>query len=62
MMEDPTKNVAFRLPESLLSLLDRYVEAMKAKQPGLKLTRADAVRVLLYRGLAEEGITSEGKP
>ena len=48
---EPTVQVAFRLPESLIARLDEYVEHMKRSAPGVNVTRADAVRYLLNRGL-----------
>lgn len=53
-MSEPTKQVAFRLPESLVERLDAYAEELSRAQPGIAFTRADAVRVLLTRAL--EGV------
>ena len=49
--EDPTQQVAFRLPASLLERLDDEVGVMTKERPGVKVTRADAVRVLLLEAL-----------
>jgi hypothetical protein len=51
MSTERTKQVAFRLPESLVKRLDDYAEELAHAQPGLTFTRADAVRVLLVRAL-----------
>lgn len=48
---------AFRLEESLVERLDAYAKEMGQKQPGLVFTRADAVRVLLTKSLADRGLT-----
>lgn len=48
-----TKQVAFRLEEELLARLDRYAERLAAENPGMRFTRADALRVLLTRALDE---------
>ena len=53
MANDPTQQVAFRLPESLLKRLDRHVQRMEHSNPGLTFTRVDAVRSLLTRALDE---------
>ncbi|MBI5493757.1 MAG: hypothetical protein HY904_01955 [Deltaproteobacteria bacterium] len=53
-----TQQVGIRLPEELVARLDQHVERMRAAQPGLEVTRADAVRVLLTKALDAEG----GKP
>ena len=44
---------AFRLENELLKRIDAYVKQLEQEKPGLKLTRVDAVRVLLLRALAE---------
>lgn len=51
-----TEQVAFRLPKDLVKRLDDFVARMSAAQPGMNVTRTDAVRVLLVRALdADEG-------
>jgi hypothetical protein len=45
------KVIPFRLPADLIKRLDKYAERMQAKQPGLQVTRADALRVLLIDAL-----------
>ena len=51
MAKEPTTQVAFRLPDSLIARLDRHVERMTKEHPGLDFSRADAVRSLLTRAL-----------
>jgi len=53
MAKEPTQQVAFRLPDSLVARLDRHVERMTKEHPGLDFSRADAVRSLLTRALDE---------
>ncbi len=48
-----TSLVAFRLENELLKRIDAYAKRLEHETPGLKLARADAVRILLVRGLAE---------
>ena len=55
-MAEQDKQVAFRFPAELVERLDRYAQRMGAEMPGLKFSRADAVRVLLERGLEETGL------
>ena len=52
-MAAQSKLVGFRLPESLVHRLDNYLDVMKDKNPGLNLTRADVVRMLLFEALEE---------
>lgn len=49
-----TQQVAFRLPVSLLKRLDAHVARLRKDVPGMSVSRADAVRVLLSRSLSEE--------
>ena len=62
MAKEPTTQVAFRLPDSLIARLDRHVERMGKEHPGLDFTRADAVRSLLTRALDQiEGASAPTK-
>jgi hypothetical protein len=62
MAKEPTTQVAFRLPDSLIARLDRHVERMTKEHPGLDFTRADAVRSLLTRALDQiEGSSAPTK-
>jgi hypothetical protein len=45
------EQVAFRLPKALIKRVDAYAARLEAAQPGMKVTRTDAVRVLLVRAL-----------
>ncbi len=46
-----TVQVAFRLDEELVKRLDKYAKQMERDMPGFNVSRADAVRILLTRGL-----------
>jgi hypothetical protein len=62
MAKEPTTQVAFRLPDSLIARLDRHVERMSQENPGLDFTRVDAVRSLLTRALDQiEGASGPTK-
>lgn len=50
-----SKQVAFRFTRDLLRRIDRYAEQL-VKKTGARVTRADAVRMLLKRGLDAEGM------
>ena len=54
-----TKQVAFRFEGELVDRLDAYAEELSNKTPGMQFTRADAVRVLLSRGLDESGVKAK---
>jgi metal-responsive CopG/Arc/MetJ family transcriptional regulator len=53
--ESAVKQIYVRLDDELLARIDRYVERLAAKEPGLKPSRSDAIRVLLYKALEAEG-------
>jgi predicted DNA-binding protein len=59
----PLAVTAFRLAAEMLKRLDRHARRMERRNPGLRLTRGDAVRELLTRGLdeAEAAERDEGK-
>lgn len=61
MADEPTQTLAFRLPESLVARIDAYIEKVNAAMPGLGFSRAQAVRVLLEKGLLGEGIGAAPK-
>ena len=42
---------AFRFPDDLIGRVDAYAKRLEAEQPGISVTRADAVRALLTRAL-----------
>lgn len=48
---DESKQLAIRLPASMLKQIDDYAEFMRKQNPGLGPTRTDAVRVLLAQAL-----------
>lgn len=57
---EPTQQVAFRLPVSLLGRVDAYAVDLGRRTPGLTPTRADAVRALLTQAL--ETLQSDPPP
>jgi len=49
-----TRQVAFRLPVELVERLDALAKRMQDESPGLRVTRADVVRLLLTSALNED--------
>jgi hypothetical protein len=43
--------VSFRFSDEIIKRVDKQIERMEKNEPGLKFTRADAVRTLVVRGL-----------
>jgi hypothetical protein len=50
--KDAMSLYAFRLPDAAIAEVDRMARRLEAEGPGRAVTRAEAVRVLLARGLA----------
>jgi metal-responsive CopG/Arc/MetJ family transcriptional regulator len=58
-----TLQIFVRMPEDLVTALDRYLERLRTEQPGTNLSRSDVIRLLLYRALKSmEEAESEGHP
>lgn len=49
---EPTQQVSFRLSLHLIERIDTYAAALNEAHLGARITRADAARILLERGLA----------
>lgn len=47
--------IALRVDDELLAMIDREAEQLQAARPGLIVTRAEVVRDLLYRALKGKG-------
>ena len=62
--KDSKRQVAFRFPEDLLERIERYRTKLAGEVPGMEVTPADAVRVLLEKALTSEGLParSESRP
>jgi hypothetical protein len=52
--DEPTTQVAFRFPNSLLKQIDAYRRKLGEQTKGLNVSRADAVRVLVKIALERE--------
>jgi hypothetical protein len=50
------RNTAIRLPDALLARVDEYAALVSAQMPGVHVTRSDAIRVLLLRGLETDAL------
>ena len=46
-----TERVFLRLEEELMDRIDSHIERMDLTFPGLGVTKSDAIRSLLYKGL-----------
>ena len=52
-MTEPMSQVAIRLPDALLERVEAHTDRMKEHLPGLKITRADAIRSLIAQALEQ---------
>lgn len=48
-----TKQFTFRLEPELIDRVDEYARSREAAEPGLRMSRTDALRILLTRALDE---------
>jgi hypothetical protein len=51
MTDAPPAAIYIRLNDELQERLDRYLARLRKQQPGFRLTRSDAVRDLMSKGL-----------
>jgi len=51
--------VGFRLPVSVIERIDAFARQLEAEQPGIRVSRSNAIRTLLERGLADAGYPAE---
>src|SRR5689334_19582948 len=49
--DEPTQQVALRLPLSIIERADAYAAQLAAEHPGLQITRTDAMRMILAKHL-----------
>lgn len=47
----PMQVIPFRLPAELVKRLDKHAKRLSTERPGLRVTRADALRMLLNEAL-----------
>lgn len=57
-----TIQIGVRLDEELLGRVDAFLDVLAERAPGLPIKRADALRVLLTRGLDAEGVKAPASP
>jgi hypothetical protein len=53
MENNIAQQAGFRLPLELLERLDQHTAKLRRKTPGVRITRSDAVRLLLTRALID---------
>lgn len=49
-----SEQLAIRMDEDLVARIDAHMEQMQALMPGVKMTRADAIRALILKALGPE--------
>ena len=49
--QDQGTMVTMRYPKTLLEKIDKFMRDFEKVNPGLKISRADAIRMLVTRGL-----------
>ena len=61
MLDEEQIQTAFRLPVSLLKRVEAYGRALEERNPGVRVSRTDAVRSLLDRALSDFERETKGK-
>lgn len=56
------KQVSFRLPADLVDRIEAHARRLQANAPGMTVTRADVVRMLLTRAIVEAEAEQGTKP
>lgn len=59
--KDAKRQVAFRFDTDLLARIERYRAKLAGEVPGMDVTQANAVRVLLEKALVAEGFPAGSK-
>jgi hypothetical protein len=59
MTRETLRAVGFRLPTSVIERIDAFARQLEAEQPGIRVSRSNAIRTLLERGLADAGYPAE---
>ena len=54
------ETTGIRLSDEELASIDAYLEKTKAKHPGMRMTRSDAIRDLIARGLRADESSTDG--
>ena len=55
-LDDGALNLGFRVPAPLIERVDRYCATLEAKLHGHRVSRSDAIRMLITIGLDAEGV------
>jgi hypothetical protein len=58
---DETRQIGFRVSESMVERIDQYALDMQERSPGLTVTRTDAIKMLIASGLTEHEKARGGK-
>jgi hypothetical protein len=53
-----SQQIAIRMPSTLLERIDAFAEQLKLRSPGLRITRADAIRVMIENALAQSELSN----
>ena len=55
-----TVQIGFRFPKALIERIDRHTELLREERPGMTVSRADVVRILLIEALdRRENVSSK---
>lgn len=56
-LDDETVSVTARFPKNLVERIDRFIKKFKKENPGLTISRADTIRMILTQYFEHQTIT-----
>lgn len=56
-LDDETVSVTARFPKNLVEKIDRFIKKFKKENPGLTISRADTIRMILTQYFEHQLVT-----
>lgn len=56
-LDDESVSVTARFPKSLVERIDRFIKKFKKDNPGLTISRADTIRMILTQYFEHQAVT-----
>ncbi len=56
-LDDETVSVTARFPKNLVERIDRFIKKFKKENPGLTISRADTIRMILTQYFEHQTVT-----
>lgn len=56
-LDDESVSVTARFPKNLVEKIDRFIKKFKKENPGLTISRADTIRMILTQYFEQQTVT-----